>query len=117
MFNKLKAITYLTNVELRPFYRRFGHLAIDRLCHLLEKTRYKLHRDKLQAIAQICHHCQMNDAAPRQLKFNLKDNYNFNYKILVDIMYLNNCNILHVVDSFIAFQRARFLPLLSAKEI
>lgn len=64
LFNKLEAIIYLTNVELRRFHRRFGHPATDRLYRLLEKAGHEPHHDALQTIAQFCHHCQMNGAAP-----------------------------------------------------
>ncbi|KAF1969113.1 hypothetical protein BU23DRAFT_571836 [Bimuria novae-zelandiae CBS 107.79] len=38
----------------------------------------------------------LNSSAPRRFKFTLKDNYYFNYKILVDMMYLRSTNFASV---------------------
>ncbi|KAK1992977.1 hypothetical protein LX36DRAFT_587346, partial [Colletotrichum falcatum] len=49
----------------------------------------------------------LNLKAPRRFKFTLRDNYKFNYKIYVNIVYLNsNKPMLHVVNSVIAFNAA-----------
>ncbi|KAK1991055.1 hypothetical protein LX36DRAFT_591321, partial [Colletotrichum falcatum] len=54
--------------------------------------------------------------APRRFKFTLKDNYEFNYKIYVDVVYLDsNQPTLHVVDSATAFNATRFLRLVTAE--
>jgi len=58
----------------------------------------------------------MHGQAPRRFKFTLKDDHEFNYEILVDVMYLGGKPVLHIVDSSTAFQGARFLPSLSAKD-
>ncbi|KAF1972351.1 hypothetical protein BU23DRAFT_580957 [Bimuria novae-zelandiae CBS 107.79] len=39
---------------------------------------------------------ELIDSAPRRFKFTLKDDYYFNYEILVDVMYLRSKPILHV---------------------
>lgn len=35
--------------------------------------------------------------------FNLKDNLNFNYNIIIDIMYIESKVVLHLVDKTIYF--------------
>src|SRR6266516_2784041 len=70
----------------------------------------------LRTIERFCHHCQMHGQAPRRFKFSFKDDHEFNYEILVDVMYLGGKPVLHIVDSSTAFQGARFLPSLSAKD-
>ncbi len=70
----------------------------------------------LQEIKRFCHHCQANDPAPRRFKFTLRDDHEFNYEILVDVMYLDSKPVLQVVDSATAFNGARFLPSLSTKD-
>ena len=70
----------------------------------------------LQEIKRFCHHYQAHDPAPRRFKFTLKDDHEFNYEILVDVMYLDSKPVLQVVDSATAFNGARFLPSLSTKD-
>ncbi|KAM4057231.1 cwf18 domain containing protein [Hirsutella rhossiliensis] len=82
--------------EIRTLHRRFGHPAVPRLHHLLKQAGH----------------------TPRRFKFTLNDDQEFNYEIIVDVMHLGTPQrpVLHVVDSATAFQGARFLPSMSAKD-
>lgn len=53
---------------------------------------------------------------PLLFMFILKKN-NFNYKIIIDIIYLNRKSILHVINITIAFQIGQFLHNILAKDI
>jgi hypothetical protein len=108
---------FLTETELRQLHRRFGHPAVMRLVKLLKDGGHNDFEERtLEEVTKFCHYCQLHSSAPRQFKFTLKDNHYFNYKILVDVIYLGNKLVLHVVDSATAFQGARFLNAISAKE-
>ena len=50
-----------------------------------------------------------------RFKFILKDNYEFNYIVIINVIYLNSKPVLQVVDSLILFQAAKFLKDISAK--
>ena len=51
----------------------------------------------------------MHEKAPSRFKFTLKDDYEFNYLVYVDIIYLDRKPILQVVDLVTSFKTARFL--------
>ncbi|KAM4064163.1 DUF1421 multi-domain protein [Hirsutella rhossiliensis] len=91
-----ESISFLTETEIRTLHRRFGHPAVPRLHHLLKQAGH----------------------TPRRFKFTLNDDQEFNYEIIVDVMHLGTPQrpVLHVVDSATAFQGARFLPSMSAKD-
>jgi hypothetical protein len=57
----------------------------------------------------------MNTKSPGRFKFSLKDNYEFNYSIVIDIIYLDNKLVLHVINVFMSFQAASFLKDMSAR--
>lgn len=117
--NKIgNATLFLTEPELRRLHCRFGHPAVERLHHILVKAGHaeETNRQVLEKINHFCHHCQMNDSVPHRFKFSLKDDANFNYEIIVDVMSLNGKPVLHVVDAATSFQGARFLPSMSAKD-
>ena len=40
----------------------------------------------------------MNSKAPRRFKFTLKDNYKFNFEIIIDVIYINGKLVLYIVD-------------------
>src|SRR6266702_4195497 len=44
-----------------------------------------------------------------RFKFTLKDDYEFNYSVIIDVMYLDGKPVLQVIDFVIAFEAARFL--------
>ena len=51
----------------------------------------------------------MYEKAPSRFKFTLKDNYEFNYLVYVDIINLDRKPVLQVIDLVTSFKAARFL--------
>jgi hypothetical protein len=51
----------------------------------------------------------MNSKLPGRFKFTLKDNYEFNYFVVIDILYLEGKPVLQVIDLATSFGAARFL--------
>ncbi|KAK1912598.1 hypothetical protein P3342_004534 [Pyrenophora teres f. teres] len=86
----------LTAARLYKVLVKAGHDDIDRT--LLDK------------INKFCHQCQITAKAPGRFRFTLRDeNLDFNSRVIVDIMYINQKPVLHAVDEATAFQAARFL--------
>jgi hypothetical protein len=94
---------FFTENELRRLHQRFGHPAANRLYRLLKDASHNPNLAILEVINKFYHHCQLKGATPRRFKFNLRDDHDFNYKIIVDVMYLNSKPVLHVVDSGTSF--------------
>jgi hypothetical protein len=57
----------------------------------------------------------MNAKSSGRFKFSLKDNYEFNYSVIIDIIYLDSKLVLQVIDIFISFQAASFLKDILAR--
>lgn len=114
--SKSEAGASFTETELRRLHRRFGHPSVDRLSRLLRNAGHDVDLSVLQVITTFCHQCQMHSPAPRRFKFTLKDDHDFNYELIVDIIYLLGKPVLHAVDSSTSFQAARFLTSLSVKD-
>jgi hypothetical protein len=87
---------YLTDVELRH--------------HDVKKT-------VIEKLTRFCIFCQKYAKSSERFKFTLKDEINFNYSVIVDVMYIENSLILHVVDDATRFQVAKWLQNISAKHI
>jgi hypothetical protein len=72
----------------------------------------------MKKIERFCHQCQAYSPAPKRFKFKLQDDLDFNYEIIVDIMYLLDREpVLHVVYAATAFQNATFLKNISADTV
>ena len=99
---------FLTDTELRQLHRRFGHPSSERLYQLLHRAGHEdVQRTALKKLTKFCTFCQKYGKSPGRFKFNLRDNVEFNYSIIVNIMYIDNSPILHVVDESTRFQAAR----------
>ncbi|KAI1000129.1 hypothetical protein K3495_g8070 [Podosphaera aphanis] len=51
----------------------------------------------------------MNGKSPGRLKFTLKNDYEFNYLIIINVLYIDRKPMLHVIDSSTNFDASRFL--------
>jgi hypothetical protein len=62
--------------------------------------------------------CQKHSRSSKRFKFIIKnDDVNFNFFIIVNIMYIENSLIVHVIDQAARFQVAKWLQNISAKHI
>ncbi|KAJ5082066.1 hypothetical protein N7532_011109 [Penicillium argentinense] len=52
----------------------------------------------------------MKGKSPGQFKFTLKDDYEFNYSVVIDILYLEGKPVLQVIDAATSFGVAREIP-------
>ncbi|KDN62827.1 putative conserved hypothetical protein [Colletotrichum sublineola] len=101
---------HLTNAKLRQVHRRFGHPSVQRLHKVLQQSGNKVEISALRKIARVYHQCQLNAAAPGRFKFSLQDNnYNFNHKIIVNMIdvYLSLPDWI-VIDAGLNFHAAEF---------
>jgi hypothetical protein len=57
----------------------------------------------------------MNGKSPGRFKFSLKDDYEFNFLIIIDVIYLDRKLVFYIIDSFISFQAAGFLKDMLAR--
>jgi hypothetical protein len=106
---------YLTDVELRRLHRRFGHPSVERLQKLLYSAGHETDRLAIEQLTKFCHYCQKFGKSPGRFRFTLRDDVNFNYNIIVDIMYISGSPLLHIVDEGTRFQAGRWLRDISAK--
>jgi hypothetical protein len=103
-------ISHLTETELRQLYRRFGHPAANRLQPLLKRAGIKdIDHNVLAKINRICYQCQMHGGKPGRFRFILRENANFNYRVIVDVIFLTSKLILYAINEAITFQTAKFL--------
>jgi hypothetical protein len=108
---------YLTDVELRQLHRRFEHSFIIKLHDLLKRFNHDVEKAVLKKLIKFCISCQKYAKLSEKFKFTLKDEINFNYSVIVDVMYIENSLILYVVDDATRFQIAKCLQNISAKHI
>ena len=106
---------FLTKVELQRLHRRFGHPSVERLRRVLERAGHDVDSQALEYLTRYCEHCQRYSRSPGRFKFNLRDDVNFNFSIIVDIFYIKGKPVLHVVDEGTRYQGGRWLQNISAK--
>lgn len=109
------AWSYLTETELHQLHRRFGHPSVQRLTNILQRAGHEVDTEILKKLTKFCHQCQMHEKSPGRFKFTLKDDCEFNYSVVIDVLYIDRKPVLQVVDEGTAFQAARFLKDMSAR--
>jgi hypothetical protein len=108
---------YLIETELRQLHRRFDHSSIRKLHDLLERAGHEVKKSILKKLSKFCIFCQKHEKSSRRFKFTLRDDVNFNFSIIMNVMYIDNNLILHVIDEVTRFQAATWLQNVSAKHI
>ncbi len=105
---------FLTEIELRRLHRRFGHPSARRLHQILDRAGHgDVNRRFIEHLTKYCHHCQMHGKSPGRFSFTIRDeDIQFNFNILVDIVYIevksgDNKPVLHIVDEATRFQTGR----------
>ena len=84
----------MTESELRRIHRRFGHPSVRRLFKILQRAGYDTEFKAIEHLTKYCHQCQINSKAPGRFKFILKDDYNFNFEVIIDVLYLDSKPVL-----------------------
>jgi transposase InsO family protein len=108
----------LTETELRRLHRCFRHPSVIRFHKVLQKAGHPVETKALEALMKVCHQCQINDPCLVRFRFTLHDNYEFNYEIIVDIIYLDdNRPMLYVIDTATSFNAARFLKDITTRQV
>jgi hypothetical protein len=59
----------------------------------------------------------MHGGKPGRFRFTLRENADFNYRVIVNVMFLTGKPVLYAINEAIAFQAAKFLPDITAKII
>jgi hypothetical protein len=98
---------YLTETELRQLHRRFDHSSIRKLHDLLERAGHDVKKSALKKLSKFCIFCQKHEKSSERFQFTLRNDVNFNYSVIVDVMYVESSLILHVIDEATRFQAAR----------
>lgn len=108
---------FLTEVELHRLHRRFGHPSVRRLHQILHRAGHQPDLSMLEHLSKYCRHCQLHGRSPGRFSFVIKDDTEFNFNIIVDILYIQGKPVLHVIDEATRFQTGRWLKDISAKHV
>jgi hypothetical protein len=108
---------YLTDVKLRQLHKRFNYSFTQKLHILLKRSNHDVKKSVIKKLIKFCIFCQKYAKSSERFKFTLKDEINFNYSVIVDVMHIENSLILHVVDDATRFQIVKWFQSISAKHI
>jgi hypothetical protein len=112
----------LSEIELRRLHRRFEHFSTRRLQAILDRSEHHVDIKMLHYLIKYCHHCQIHDKFSSRFSFTLKNDLEFNFNVIVDILYLEiksdvNKSILHLMNETTRFQVDRWLKNITARHV
>jgi hypothetical protein len=76
---------------------------------ILDRSDHEINSQAIEYLIKYCHHCQIHEKFSNRFSFTLKDDLEFNFNVIVDILYLEvksdvNKSILHIMNETIRFQ-------------
>lgn len=110
---------FLTESELKKLYKKFDHSTTEQLYVFFVKFEHVkgLNKAILNKLTKYCNHCQRHDKLSEKFKFILKNDIDFNYSIVVDIIFIDNASIFYIVDKLIKFQAIKSLSNMTARYV
>ena len=117
---------FYTRNQLQRLHRNFIHPSAQKLYELLRKESIEdLPIDTLNTLKEISKNCETCSIyRPRQTTFQIRDldKVQFNHRIIMDIMYLQDKKgkhrpVLHIIDAGTRFSSAAFVPKLDTTTI
>ncbi len=90
---------------------------MKKLYDLLKRVNQEVKKSALKKLIKFCTFCQKYSKSLERFKFTLRDDVNFNYSVIVNVMYIENTSILHVINEITRLQVARWLQNISVKHI
>jgi hypothetical protein len=113
---------FFIEIELRRLHRRFDHFSIRRLQAIFDRFDHEINSQTIEYFIKYCHHCQIHEKFSSRFSFTLKNDLEFNFNVIVNILYLKiksdvNKSILHVMNETIRFQIDRWLKNITARHV
>jgi hypothetical protein len=113
---------FFIEIELRRLHRRFDHLSIWRLQAIFDRSDHEINFQTIEYLIKYCHHCQIHEKFSNRFNFTLKNDLEFNFNVIVNILYLKiksdvNKSILHVMNETTRFQIDRWLKNIIVRHV
>ena len=110
-------LCYLIDIELQQLNRWFGHPSVHCLHQLLEWLGHVIELQVLKYLTKYYEQYQKYGQLPGCFAFTLKDNIDFNYNVIINIMYIKGEPVLHFIDKATFFQARRWLKNVLAQYV
>jgi hypothetical protein len=113
----------LIEIELRRLHRRFDHLLTRRLYEILTRSDHDdVESRVIEYLNKYCHHCQTHEKSFERFNFSIRNDFEFNFNILMNILYLEtksdeNKLVLHLMNKITRFQIDRWLKDISTRHV
>ena len=108
---------FFIEIKLRQLHRRFEHFLIRRFQTIFDRIDHDVDSHVFHELIRYCDQCQKHDRFSKRFVFIIKNNVNFNFNLIVDILYINNKSIFHVINEAIRYQTNRRLKNISIKHL
>jgi hypothetical protein len=89
---------------------------------ILDRFDHEINSRAIEYFIKFCHHCQIHEKFSSRFSFTLKNDLEFNFNVIVNILYLKiksdvNKSILHVMNETIRFQVDKWLKNITARHV
>jgi hypothetical protein len=92
---------------LQHLYHRFGYLSTERLQKILDQTGYNINKKTLEYLTKYYYFNQKYNKSLGRFFLILRDNIEFNYCIIINIIYISSSPLLYMIDEKTCFQAGK----------
>lgn len=79
-------------------------MSLHYLYQLLKQLGYNIELQVLHYLTKYCKHCQKYSQSPRHFTYTLKSNRDFDYNVIINVMYIEKKPVLYLIDGITQFQ-------------
>lgn len=105
----------MDSININSYY--LTDFELQRLYILFKRSGHNVNLLMFKYLIKYGHYCQKHRKSPERFSLILKDDANFKYHIIANIMYLINSPILYIINKTTCFQAIQQLKEVSAKMV
>jgi hypothetical protein len=112
--------SFYTRSQIRSMHRHYLHPSTTKLYEILKRANPNISsdtRDLIEEITKACSSCSEYSSRPLHFSVRSPDDVVFNQELLIDVMYIENRPVLHIVDRGTRFSAARFLAKVDTETV
>lgn len=97
-------LCYLIEIDFCRLHRRFDHFSMQRFQTIFDCVDHDVDLQIFDHFTKYCEHCQKHNRLFDCFRFIIKNEIEFNFNIIVNIIHFDEKLMFHIVDKTICFQ-------------
>ena len=93
----------MIEIELRRLHRCFNYFLMRRFQIVFDQINHDIDSHVFYQLIKYCEQCQRYNCFSKRFVCIIKNDVDFNFNLIIDILYINNKSVFHIIDETIRF--------------